>query len=182
MFKKTNSGQLWNLAQDHNYCRNAFRHNSQYSHDVTGYVAGFVVKKLCAYICCTQCISAVVKQSKMPSPLLKRKNRGGLNLPSGDVTSVCKLAEKIFRIANASGKLDIRNIMHRLITDALSDISSRRIDVFASLRKHSLDHAPQDNHRLFLIKAVLFECFKIRLCRAGKMETEKLQGNKSRSI
>ncbi|KAG8178274.1 hypothetical protein JTE90_015685 [Oedothorax gibbosus] len=124
-----------------------------------------------------------MEQSKMSSPLLKLKNCGGLNLPSDDVTSVCKLAEKIFRIADASGKLGIRNIMHRLITDALSDISSRRLDFFfASLRKHSLHHAPQDNHRLFLIKAVLFEYFKIRLCHAGKMETEKLQANKSRSI
>ncbi|KAG8172763.1 hypothetical protein JTE90_014711, partial [Oedothorax gibbosus] len=32
-------------AEDHNYCANAYKHVSQYSHDVISYVAGFVFKQ-----------------------------------------------------------------------------------------------------------------------------------------
>ncbi|GBO03047.1 DNA transposase THAP9 [Araneus ventricosus] len=170
------------LVQDHNYCVNAFRHQSQYSQDVIGYVAGFVVKKLKTSLRCVDCISAVVEKSKSPSNLLLIKNRGGLNLPSDDITNLCKLGEKVFRIFNAAGKLTVRNVMHRLILYTLNDIMSKGMDIFPSLIKHSVDHAPQDNHRIFLIKAVLFEYFKLRLCHAGKTETEKLQANKTRSL
>ncbi|GBM48047.1 hypothetical protein AVEN_34374-1 [Araneus ventricosus] len=81
------------LVQDHNYCVNAFRHQSQYSQDVIGYVPGFVVKKLKTSLCCVDCISAVVEKSKSPSNLLLIKNRGGLNLPSDDITNLLALLD-----------------------------------------------------------------------------------------
>ncbi|KAG8171995.1 hypothetical protein JTE90_007672 [Oedothorax gibbosus] len=43
-------------AEDHNYCANAYKHVSQYSHDVISYVAGFVFKKLKTSIQYLKCL------------------------------------------------------------------------------------------------------------------------------
>lgn len=169
------------VVEDHNYCVNAYRHQSQYSEDVIGYVAGFVVRKLKKKLKCVDCISAIDMKTRCASKLLLRKNRGGLSFPSEDITNLCKLGEKVFRICNASGKLHAHNIMPRLIVSGLTEVLSKGLDVFSTLKDHSLDHAPQENHPVYLMKAVFFEYFKIRLSHVGKSETEKLQSNNTRS-
>lgn len=151
-----------------------------YISDIVGYISGFVVKKLEQKIKCEDCIIAIRNNSCFHDSFLSRqKCTGGLINPATDVVKICKTGERHFRVMQASGKLKNRNIMQQLLIQTIQDISS---SIFYSLNEHSFDQSPLENHRLTLIKAVLFEYFKVRLYHVGKQITEKLQLNKVRNI
>lgn len=132
---------------------------------------------------CSECYSAVTERPQGNlSKFSLRKNRGGLSFPCDSIIKICKIGEKTFRTAQASGKLLRNNIMHLLIAHGLRELMSNSSDIFNNLIDHSLDQAPLENHRTSLIKAVFFEYYKIRLYHAGKLITEKLQANKVRNL
>lgn len=148
--------------------------------DVVGHISGCVVRILGRKVKCQECMQALHHQSSVfLSRLSQRKDNGGLLKPVADVVKICKTGERNFRVAQAAGKLIKKNIMHQLLLQTMKDINS---EIFSSLKDHIVDHPPLENHRLMLIKAILFEFFKIRFYHVGKQITEKFQSKKVRSI
>lgn len=168
------------ISEDHCYATGTYKQLSEYVKDVAGHIAGFIFKKLEQGLKCEACIS-FLSDCSFVSMLSSRKNRGGLKKPSNDMVTLCKVAEQTFRVAQATGKLTHKNIMHFLIAKSLTEIHENYRNVFI-MSEHSLDHGPLDNHRVFLIKSILFEYFKIRLYHAGKIISSNLQSSKIRSI
>nr|XP_042898777.1 uncharacterized protein LOC122269484 [Parasteatoda tepidariorum] len=175
-------------------------HLNEYLCDVTSHIAGFVSRKLLKNVKCTHCTSALTLKDEIlpllpnscnnPSSLpfsnyklTQRKNKGGLVFPSPDVVKICKVAEKNIRMMQASGRLHVKHVVHKLITGSLRFISSNTVNgVFNELNDHSYDQDPLNNHKILLMKSVLFDYIKIRLCHIGKLKTQELQRNKCRSV
>lgn len=145
--------------------------------DVVGYIAGFVVKSLSKKIKCDYCVEELIK-NPAASPLLLKKNRGGLKIPGNDVVRICRLGEKSFRRLQAENKLKLKHAMQISINYSIAQIES---NIFPNL-EHIINQIPLENHRTFLIKAILFEYLKIRFYHFGKIATETLQQKKVRSI
>jgi len=72
-----------------------YRHG-EFIDDIVSYIAGFVVRKMTRVLLCEICLKELISD-KSASMLLNRKNRGGLIKPNNDVTSLCKIAEKVIR-------------------------------------------------------------------------------------
>ena len=142
-----------------------------------GHIAGFVVKTLTKKIKCTYCIEELIKYPTA-SQLLAIKNRGGLKIPGSDAVRVCRLGEKSFRRVQAENKLKSKYVVQLLINYSVAQIDKT---IFSNM-EHIINQQPLDNHRLLLIKSILFEYFKIRLYHFGKITTASLQTNKTRSI
>ena len=73
---------------------------SNYTNNIVVYIAGFVVKKLRKSLKCSLCISALVETSDTRpqfSEFLDLKNRGGLVVPSSDVSKICTWTERVVR-------------------------------------------------------------------------------------
>lgn len=152
---------------------------NEYVEDVVGYISGFVQRKLLASIKCEECTAAIVSNCSSQSfHLINRKNRGGLLQPNKDIYKLCKIGERSFRTIQAAGKVTSKNVIELLIQHSMRDIDS---NVFSVLQEHILNQSIFDNHHIILIKSVLFEYFKIRLCHVAKSLTASLQSNKVRS-
>ncbi|KAK3907550.1 DNA transposase [Frankliniella fusca] len=65
---------------------------SAFTNDVVEYIAGYVGKGLLSKLNCPQCALALTGEDSK-SLLLKRKNRGGLFIPSSDLIHVCRMTE-----------------------------------------------------------------------------------------
>ncbi|CAG4961114.1 unnamed protein product [Colias eurytheme] len=66
---------------------------TEFSQEVTIYIAGFIVKKLKKQIKCYDCILALQSTEKL-SRLIALKDVGGLNYPSTDTVNICVYSEK----------------------------------------------------------------------------------------
>lgn len=155
---------------------------SEYVEDVVAYISGFVQRKLISAIKCEECSDALIydeNSAENSYHLINRKNKGGLIKPSKDVYQLCKIGEKSFRIIQAAGKITSKNVLELLIADSMRKINVN--NVFSVLNNHILNQTTFDNHIIFLIKSVLFEYFKIRLCHVAKSITASLQINRVRS-
>ncbi|KAG8223041.1 hypothetical protein J437_LFUL006055, partial [Ladona fulva] len=126
---------------------------SAYVDDVVGYIAGYVQRKLLKEVKCEECAQAVREShgEGAASILIKMRTNGGLHVPSKDLTTVCQLAEVVFRRFQANGQLTARVAMDRMQSHSLREISERKSGVFCSLNDHALDQTPFDSHRILFI-------------------------------
>lgn len=148
--------------------------------DVTSYIAGFVAKKLLNTFHCTDCVLSIISKENT-SDLISRKNRGGLTNPSKDLIKICQIAETQFRIFQACGKIKENNVLNKLVSNCLREVPSKAPNIFSSIVVHSFDQFPMENHRILLLKSIIFEFCKIRLNHLAKTLTEQFQKNKCRS-
>ncbi|KAG8239772.1 hypothetical protein J437_LFUL019249 [Ladona fulva] len=96
-------------------------------------------------------VSAYVDDVGAANILIKMRTNGGLHVPSKDLTTVCQLAENVFRRFQANGQLTARAAMDRMQSHCLREISERKSGVFCSLNDHALDQTPFDKLMTFAL-------------------------------
>lgn len=69
--------------------------------------------------------------------------------------------------------------MDILINHSMIEMDS---SIFLVLNEHILEQDPINNHKICLIKSILYDYFNLRLKALAKTFNEKLQNNKVRSI
>lgn len=94
------------------------------------------------------------------------KNRGGLCEASNDVITICKIAEKTFRL-NQHILFKTKNILQRLILQTSQSLPSHVLYD----NKHIFDQSPLFDHRDQVIKLILQKFFNLRLNHESKAFT-----------
>lgn len=151
---------------------------SEFSDNVVGYIAGFVVRKLCQTVKCEECVQACKSlssvsncsfNSKLSTALTIFKNRGGLIVPSGSVIEICRTAERLLRKAcnsNLGKPPGERNFPAVLSNKAFEQILLCRMTLFPELTDHFRDTFVLDNcisHMCVLTKTILMHYIETRL-------------------
>lgn len=71
---------------------------SEYTQQIVGYIAGFVVRCLRKKVKCVACIESLISNEPLQyHKLVNMRDEGGLIYASHDVYSVCKTAENVIR-------------------------------------------------------------------------------------
>lgn len=151
---------------DHDYLFHNIWSCSDYIHDVIGYIAGFIVKKVNRFIKCEICLSSLTCDKTL-SYLQRRKCRGGLISASENVVTTCLIAEKIFRTHN--NLFGTKNIIFKLIVKAMSAIPSNIFDNNA----HLFEQSPLADHRSQLLRLILKKYFMLRLHHEASSKKDK---------
>lgn len=141
------------------------------------YIAGFIVRKLLKVISCKTCAGSLLNQSfnehsysLSTYSLINSKNRGGLVVPSNDVSDVVKICEKVFRF-NVSGESlsqskisKDNNLKLKLILNVNKVLDK---NIFSNLNSHDVQTASinEDIHSTQLVKNIAAYFFDIRLAR-----------------
>ena len=114
-------------------------------------------------------------------PLIKLKDRGGLQKPSASVVSVCLESEKCFQrmLKTLGGKLPQGFGVSRSISTAVLS-NSENMNLFAELNDHQFDTCVTDNHIHQLVTLVSHCYSKIKLYHLGKQTTALEKGENVR--
>lgn len=142
---------------------------SRFDIDVIDYIAGFVVKKCLKRINCHICCNALTEKDECSS-LIRRKNKGGLTIPSKSTSFVCKMAEKTFRGFPHSFSKNNVNFIQRLITLGTARIIT--YPIFEEINYHFMEQDPMTNHLIQLVYNILKIYFTIRLHHRNASENE----------
>ncbi|CAN7938059.1 unnamed protein product [Ixodes hexagonus] len=121
---------------------------SLYVENVVEYIAGYVVRMLQKEVKCPDRLAAL-QQRGTGGQLLRRKNRGGLLVPSSSVLAICKSAEKCLRRLEASNGthtgLTGRLRLEAAVICAHSMISPK---VESNCSESSMDTSSRPNHTI----------------------------------
>lgn len=72
---------------------------TEYTSNVVVYISGYVVKHMANKLNCTTCIRSLFSAEPVQHcDLLRRKDNGGLIMPSTGIITVCREAEKQLRL------------------------------------------------------------------------------------
>lgn len=132
--------------------------------DVVEYIAGYVGMGVVEQGNCPGCASALIGQEST-SLLLKRKNRGGLFIPSTDLVRVCRLTERSVR-QRAQEKCLLTMAVKRHALYVKRELDS---DIFAGVADHDVEH------RNDLINSVIKKYLVLRICHDIKKLDEKIE-------
>lgn len=123
---------------------------SNFSKEVTLYIAGFVSHKLSSKIKCLICNGALFgNRSNFLHSIITTKDKGGLTYPSDNVVKICIATEyflKYFYEKHLKKDVVITNVLKTFIDND---------SIFSSINYHVDQYGPLDNHIIFLIKAVI---------------------------
>lgn len=111
---------------------------NEFSKNVIGYLAGFVVKKIKEKVCCPGCLEAISCEEieSESHKLIQRKSRGGLIYPTRSVQLVCeKIERKIQTAVKIVGGLPPYDILILLLKREAVDIFLDP-NIFISLENH----------------------------------------------
>lgn len=136
---------------------------TEFSKDITIYIAGYITKNLKSVIKCEECLSAIVSHEKYPS-FIKKRDFGGLHYPSQDVIKVCLHAEKSLRhilIIHGNAYFNNKIGLPKLIVSIFKMFV--HTEIFVKLRDHVLEQSPLDNHLSLLIKAIALRYLEVRI-------------------
>lgn len=134
---------------------------NEYNSEVVTYIAGYVIKTIKNKIKCDMCRQSL-ESKENNSLLLKIKNRRGLLLPSPQVITICKVAERVLR--QQKDLFTVKNLMTSLIYCAKKLLPG---DIFNHLDDLS-QKSVIDNHKSQLIYNILHKYFDIRLYHEGR--------------
>lgn len=152
---------LTNLINDHSYILDV-REMSEFSKNISEYIAGYIVMQLKKKLHCDNCIDALEIKNNNRNNLISLKSRGGLIQPSEDVIRICHKSE-----------IEIRYIIYnnnRTFTEFNEHYISNKVlakfinmNVFHNLKEHACDQLPLENHVIHLTRAIIKKYVKIRL-------------------
>nr|CAH7767096.1 unnamed protein product [Callosobruchus chinensis] len=132
---------------------------TDYSKDVVGYIAGFVVRQVRKVVTYSKCISLIESDESL-SILIQLSNQSFLNI----VIDVCKAAEKCFRFIHKTSDIYNKNVSNLLvlliITNTMCNIP---IQVYDDFGDHFYDVDPLRGHTTILIKLILKKYFSLRI-------------------
>jgi len=153
--------------------------------NVVVYIAGFVIRSLQKRILCPDCQAALFSTVKMVEDhdhgLLQTKNHGGLLHTSNDVVKLCKMTESHFRSLMAPGQKPV--LYSDLKTETCNSVLRAfvGVELFPDLLEHTFDSDPVDDHRVILMKKIVFEYLTCRLHHQAKCFTRTMHLQSKRS-
>ncbi len=106
---------------------------------------------------------------------IQRKDDYGLKYPSADVIKICKRAEVEVRILQGRGDIFKKAACSTIVNRCLRVFVNS--SVFSNLTYHIIGQEVIMNHRMYLIKAILFKYIDIRLKHLGREHTQIYQKN-----
>lgn len=131
---------------------------SPFQENVIGYISGYVVRMTQKIVKCNECINSLYSEYGGAHPtalkLLFKKTRGGLVIPSKDVTDLCLVTNKYFK--NADINLKLKHQDERLALSILNDLNISGL--FPALHDHQFDTEIDNNHIYKLAKTII-KCF-----------------------
>ncbi|EFN83659.1 THAP domain-containing protein 9, partial [Harpegnathos saltator] len=149
---------------DHDYIPDV-KYLSEFSRDVTVYIAGYVVMQLQRTILCNYCIDALKSNQRIYSDsLIAYKDKGKLTYPSNDVLKVCHTCEKIIRnaLCERGGIYMKKHFTAEYLTiKALTRFIGYKL--FVTLENHTSEQNAVDNYIVYLMRAICNKYIKIRL-------------------
>lgn len=155
---------ITDVVNDHDYVPD-IRNRTEFSKEVTIYIAGYVVMQLQKSILCHECIKELkASRSMHTDSLIAYKDRGGLTYPAKDVITICHECEKIIRNALCeSGS----TFMNKKFTSAYLTVQVLKKFIghtlFISLKNHTSEQSPLDNYIVHLLRSICNRYIKIRL-------------------
>lgn len=162
--REENVQEVDSYINDHDYI---FTQNitSNFSKEVTIYIAGFVVHKLSSTINCETCLHSLCSNNKelLFNSLIHLKNRGGdkggLIYPSDDVIIICLQTEKILKSYNFENqKINSLYLQSKVLYHFYNS------NIFNSLKSHSSEsNSPLSDHVTLLIKSISSTYIKLKV-------------------
>jgi len=153
--------------------------------NVVVYIAGFVIRRLQKRILCSDCqaalFSTVQTVENQDHGLLQTKDRGGSLHPSDDVVKLCKMTESHFRSLMAPGQKPVlsSDLKTEICNSVLRDFVG--VELLPDLLEHTFDSDPIDDHRVILMKKIVFEYLTCRLHHQAKCFTRTMHAQSKRS-
>lgn len=135
---------------------------SEFSQNILGYIAGFIQKKLLKQIKCPKCIVSISRNNTF-NELIHLKNFGRLIYPNNNIVAVTKIAETSFRVVKACNHFSSEYFYQNILNHAMNNMNNT---IFEDLVDHTFDIF--ENHRIYLIKAIIIEYLRIRLHHLAK--------------
>lgn len=150
-----------------------------------GYIAGYIITRLCRTIKCEICTIALLAFEKVwYHKLIILKDKGGLCYPSESVIEICLMSESVIRHAILMSGND--EILPKYTPEYLTISILRKLQGSAfinSFAPHNIEFFSSNaDHSLLLIKAIINKYLKVRLYHETKMITLKNKGNSKRQF
>lgn len=157
------SEDQFHFVFDHNYLTNVTE-ISEFSNNIIEYIAGYIVKQLQKKLYCEECLRVLTIQSSNTNNFVYAVNRGGLIQPTQDVITICIKCERIIRhnLHISSNTMISKKLDETYLTNNVLQ-SLFDTNLFESLREHTYDQTPMENHILHLMRAIVQKYIKIRL-------------------
>lgn len=149
---------------------------TEFQENVIGYISGFVVNMVKRYNKCVTCNNAMYSEYGGVRPgsmnLTFQKTRGGLMIPSKDVTDICLIAEKVFtkKLINFKNIFSLNNLKEKLTLEALLEINFDNL--FPLLNTHMFETEIDNNHIYKLTKNIISSYLKIKLHQIARQRNE----------
>lgn len=151
---------------------------------ITGYISGWIARKLVKTIKCEICVDALYTNQKLWfHKLVTIRDMGGLCYASENLFTVCLKAELVIKShlndegVHFASIEDIEKLKCRILKTFIN------CNVFDSLIEHSKHQTPMFNHRVHLIKTIIDKYTNVRLHSAHKNnpEIQKLSKRQKRN-
>lgn len=108
---------------------------SEFSTQITAYIAGNVVNFLSKKLKCDECIAELhAEELNMSHKMIQMKNKGGLTYPSKDVITVCQKVETVIKNILSSGYIKSRHTKQYITTHSL--YFCQDVTLFENLMTH----------------------------------------------
>lgn len=159
--------------EQYNFETDGFHLNnlSQFSKEVSLYIAGFVSHKLSTKIKCDICNGALFgNKDNFFYSIINMKDKGGLHYPSNDVIQICVATEKYFKTYYYDKKQFNKML---IITNVLKSFINND-SIFYSIKHHNDQNGPLDNHVVLLIKAIISVYSDIKINYLSRTQNETL--------
>lgn len=136
--------------------------------NITGYIAGFIARRLLQSLSCETCKTALIDDGRYNILLIEIKSRGGLLKPSRDL---CRLAADTEARLRCVGQ-DVLKRHHReaLVTSAMRSAVS--VGLFANL---SCVEAAAESHQYFLLRQACEKFVQVRIFHIIRQQNFKKQ-------
>lgn len=98
-----------------------------------------------------------------------------MTLPSSDVIAICKITESVIRFAlrESGGKRLLKKVTKAFLLHQVLQRFIENNNIFHTLKEHSCDQTPLQNHTVHLIQAIASKYIQIRLHFIGRSITDK---------
>lgn len=131
---------------------------TEFSETITIYIAGFVVHSMLKRLKCAVCVESLQQDpNNLRASLIAKKNRGSLT--SNDVIKVVQKCESEFK--NHMDRFENTQTHHKITQTVLKSFINTNI--LTSHSRHYLDYPICANHRVLLLKSIVFKYIQMRL-------------------
>lgn len=150
-----------------------------------GYVSGFILRMVARFINCDVCrkgcLAEYSQRDSTSLDLFDYKQRGPLQVPSKDVTTICKTTENaivlLLKTKNLNSLMKEKTVNEKIITMVMRSLETA--NMFSILKTHQLEVAQSvsifDDHILKLFRTIILCYTKIKFfhCIRVVNETKK---------